>query len=192
MDKYIFKDFGKFDRMEFINKLREWEPYDVRTSNPHHPSNAAATAVKKDKKKFLEKLKKAKDGKYCVDCEEKDCYTKRLIICQEKSIRMGKTKCINSKGKKKTKANPTSVKESGDEEIEDNAENEVVTITTDFEMIPKTDYFSMFNNDHAANTFSVFFPGDKGYYTDEEFNDDSQYRHRSRTSGYSCYGHRCG
>jgi hypothetical protein len=66
MDPYIFKDFGNFDRNKFITKLREWEPHDVKTTN-NDPINAVATAKNQ---KFQEKLKKAKDGKYCVKCEK--------------------------------------------------------------------------------------------------------------------------
>jgi hypothetical protein len=43
MDPYIFKDFGTFDRNEFVSKLREWEPHDEITI-VNSPTNAVTNA----------------------------------------------------------------------------------------------------------------------------------------------------
>jgi hypothetical protein len=96
-----------------IKRFREWGPSTNEAKNPgNNPTNAATAA--KDKK-FQEKMKKAIAGKYCVKCEKKECYVKRLAECQEKSIQMGKTKCSNFPNKK-TKANVNNIEDGDDEE----------------------------------------------------------------------------
>jgi hypothetical protein len=159
MDQYIFKDYGTFDRHEFSTKLREWEPHDIKTTLKK-PTNAAAMA--KENSEFQKKLLKAKEGKYCVRCERKDCLEYRFKESREKKIRLVKVECLK-KTVKKTEEKPSNVDNSDEDDDEEETKTMAASVTASIVQIPKHDYFLMLFDTEENYSFSAYFPGDRGY-----------------------------